>query len=101
MGSATGTRRPFETQRVLVPAATPGRSLPRTQHVVRGEKRIVPALFPENCPRAALRWHLPAHKELGTALVQRGRIACVTVGPGRSPDAAWMAMPAEKKNRQS
>ena len=85
----------------LSPPATPGRSLPRTQHVVRGEKRIVPALFPENCPRAALRWHLPAHKELGTALVQRGRIACVTVGPGRSPDAVWMAMPAEKKNRQS
>ena len=57
--------------------------------------------FPRICPRAALRWHLPAHKELGTALVQRGRIACVTVGPGRSPDAVWMAMPAEKKNRQS
>ena len=49
--------------------------------------------LPESC---APRRDIPAHKELGTALLQRCSIGCVTVGLGPIPDEAWITRPAEK-----
>src|SRR5437868_2603259 len=55
----------------------------------------------KNRPPTARKASASAHKETGTALLQRCSIACVTVGPGRISDEVWTTMLAERPRERA